>query len=184
MKKIIYIILSLFVFSCTTKQNVIDTGLVDLSPYPGTVMDYLRQDTMNFKEVVHLIEFSGLTDLFEGKIDSLPEITFFTAKGWMYPIKILQSENPETVKNYLLNQIVSKKILSTDFTDNPENVQFLGGLSLPFWAQKINYMGMAEGALNIYYHLPGSWRPNNVRTSNIITKNGVIHRWEQGMPFN
>ena len=66
--------------SCDTQQNVINSGVS--SPYHDcTILDYLRGDEYNWELTVAMIERAGLQDLFEGRGDSLPEITFFAPRA-------------------------------------------------------------------------------------------------------
>lgn len=67
--------------SCDTQQNVINSGVS--SPYHDcTILDYLRGDEYNWELTVAMIERAGLQDLFEGRVDSLPEITFFAPPSY------------------------------------------------------------------------------------------------------
>lgn len=77
-----YIILASLIISllACTKQDVIDTGVPN-ARYNGHMMQFLRADDYNWKLTVELIERAGLTDLFEGKVDSLKEITFLGLKS-------------------------------------------------------------------------------------------------------
>nr|WP_288215268.1 hypothetical protein [uncultured Butyricimonas sp.] len=97
MKKIAIIIFVLAGFAaCDTRQDVIDTGIS--SPYfEGNMMEYLRSDAYNWELTVQMIERAGLTDLFEGRVDSLSEITFllprvipFSVSCWIPVIRINQ----------------------------------------------------------------------------------------------
>ena len=63
-------------FACTTKQDVIDGG-VSSPYYDGTIMEYLRSNTEQWGYTVQMIERAGLTDLFEGRVDTVPTMTFF-----------------------------------------------------------------------------------------------------------
>jgi hypothetical protein len=77
-----YIIAAIMILSMNacTKQTVVDTGVPD-ARYNGTMMQFLRADDYNWKLTVELIERAGLTDLFEGRVDSLKEITFLGFKS-------------------------------------------------------------------------------------------------------
>ena len=44
----------------------------------------MRGDTYNWELTVQMIEHAGLTDLFEGKVDTMPVITF-----WGIPYNVL-----------------------------------------------------------------------------------------------
>ena len=68
--------LAAWFMSCDPKQDVIYTGVSD-PHFDGTMMDYLRSDERNWDLTVEMIERADLVDLFEGQVDTLPEITFF-----------------------------------------------------------------------------------------------------------
>ena len=92
MKNILLIAGILFVLSaCDTKQTIIDTGISN--PYfDGTMMEYLRSDNYNWELTVEMIEHAGLTDLFEGTVDSLPTITFFAPPSYSILRFLLESQ--------------------------------------------------------------------------------------------
>ena len=76
MRYSILIGLVLAVTACDTKQDVYNTGVA--SPYfDGNVMEYLRSHGEDWDLTVQMIERAGLTDLFEGRVDTMPDITFF-----------------------------------------------------------------------------------------------------------
>ena len=95
MKKIAIIIFVLAGFAaCDTRQDVIDTGIS--SPYfEGNMMEYLRSDAYNWELTVQMIERAGLTDLFEGRVDSLSEITFFAPKSYSVLRFLLDSRHKD-----------------------------------------------------------------------------------------
>lgn len=69
------------VWACDTEQKVIDTGVSN--PYfDGTIMDYLRSNDKNWDLTVEMIEHADLTDLFEGQVDTCPEITFWAPPAY------------------------------------------------------------------------------------------------------
>lgn len=77
MKKILIgLSMCIVCFACTTKQDVIDGG-VSSPYYDGTIMEYLRSNTEQWGYTVQMIERAGLTDLFEGRVDTVPTMTFF-----------------------------------------------------------------------------------------------------------
>lgn len=78
-KHILAALMAISLLSCT-KQDVINTGVPN-AQYNGNMMQYLRSDDYNWKLTVELIERAGLTDLFEGRVDSLKEITFLGFKS-------------------------------------------------------------------------------------------------------
>ena len=137
MKKIIIILMLFLVFcniSCT-RQDVYDTGIS--SPYfDGTIMDYLRSDDYNWQLTVEMIEHAGLTDLFEGKVDTCPEITCWGIKSHVIQRYLLHSKNGNitgekyaTIKempaklcrDYILRYVTKGKFLKKDIAyRNPE----------------------------------------------------------------
>ena len=114
--------------SACTQQNVINTGVS--SPYHDcNIMDYLRSDKYNWELTVQMIEHAGLTDLFEGRVDTLPEITFWGIPSYSIQRFIFDSqenEDLETVytkvteipqslcREFLLKHVTKGKILKAD----------------------------------------------------------------------
>ena len=92
MKKIMILwIIVASAWACDTKQDVWNSGVC--SPYfDGTIMDYLRADNYNWELTVAMIERAGLTDLFEGQVDTLPEITFWAPKSYSIARWLLDSQ--------------------------------------------------------------------------------------------
>ena len=112
--------------SCDPKQDVWDSGIS--SPYHDcTIMEYLRGDDYNWGLTVELIEHAGLTDLFEGQVDTLPEITF-----WGFPsysvLRYLYDNNMESVseidvetsRELVLMHVTKGKVLKKDVAERDE----------------------------------------------------------------
>ena len=79
------------VWACDTEQKVIDTGVSN--PYfDGTIMDYLRSNNKNWDLTVEMIEHAGLTDLFEGQVDTCPAITFWAPPAYSILRFMLESQ--------------------------------------------------------------------------------------------
>lgn len=134
MKTVISIIFLLLFMSCT-QQDVVNTGIS--SPYfNGTIMDYLRSDVYNWGLTVEMIEQAELIDLFEGKVDSCPEITFWGVKSHVIQRYLLQSKNgkipgeqfnsikempKDLCRAYLLRYITKGKYIKNDIAyRNPD----------------------------------------------------------------
>lgn len=111
-----------------TRQDVINTGLS--SPYHDcNMMDYLRSDKYNWELTVQMIEHAGLTDLFEGKVDTLPQITFWGISSYSIQRFIFDSRDNDTPGNvyakvtdipvplcreFLLKHVAKGKLLKAD----------------------------------------------------------------------
>ncbi|MFR7877511.1 MAG: hypothetical protein ACLU4J_14560 [Butyricimonas paravirosa] len=76
MNKIFIILLMVFIGSACTKENFIDTGKAS-GIFDGNILEYMKNDPYNWDSTVVVIEWAGLTSLFEGKDAQYPEITFF-----------------------------------------------------------------------------------------------------------
>ncbi|MFR1242516.1 MAG: hypothetical protein ACLSDJ_15600, partial [Butyricimonas faecihominis] len=110
----------LFVLAGCTKQTIIDTGIC--SPYHDcSIMDYLRADDYHWGWTVKMIEYAGLTDLFEGKVDSLPEITFLGIPSmaverlvYDYEVDSVSDLSRNKCRRILLQHVAKGKILKDD----------------------------------------------------------------------
>lgn len=171
--------------SCTPEQEIINTGLVDTTPYSGSMYEYMLNDTLNFNYITFLIEKADLIDLFTGNVDSLAQITFFTERGFDIAIQLqrknidIRNISKEMAKNILFERITKGRILKNDIPSSKEGGQkiyFLNGNYLHFFTIKHPYMDMpeVEGPVVLYYQIGLFAYP--VKTTNIQTKNGVIHR--------
>ena len=100
MRVIILILCCMGVLSACTQQDVINSGVS--SPYHDcNMMDYMRGDTYNWELTVQMIEHAGLTDLFEGKVDTMPVITFWGIPSYSIQRFIFDShENEDLTKVY------------------------------------------------------------------------------------
>ena len=116
------------IWACDTEQKVIDTGVSN--PYfDGTIMDYLRSNDKNWDLTVEMIEYADLTDLFEGQVDTCPEITFWAPPAYSILRFMLESQKAavpgeiytkiadipkELCRTFLLKHVVNKKYLKSD----------------------------------------------------------------------
>ena len=128
MRAIILILCCVWILSACTQQDVINSGVS--SPYHDcNMMDYMRGDTYNWELTVQMIEHAGLTDLFEGKVDTMPVITFWGIPSYSIQRFIFDShENEDLTKVYtkvsdipkslcrefLLKHVTKGKILKED----------------------------------------------------------------------
>lgn len=136
MKKLILLLVTVSIMvSCDTEQTVIDTGVCD--PYfEGTIMDYLRAREDGYWDLtIQMIERADLTDLFEGRVDDCPQITFFAPPSYAIQrfmldsrkdkingtnqidgeYKVIEDFTVEQCRNYILYHVVNEKRLKNSF---------------------------------------------------------------------
>ncbi|WP_018338145.1 hypothetical protein [Butyricimonas synergistica] len=195
MKKILLGCMVLLIFVACTKQTVYDTGIS--SPYyEGSIMDYLRSNDYEWGYTVQLIEQAGLSDLFEGRVDSLPEITFLgipsmTVERYMYEKRYdsIQQIDPDIAKFMVLQHVTKGKILKKDVAyrnreykandplqDGCTDITMLQGNKVRFWRDKSDYAGVPDAgaetmslwSLQTNLQIPMS-------SPDIQPENGVVH---------
>lgn len=209
MKDILLILCFLVGLSaCDTQQHVIDTGTA--SPYfDGTMMEFLRADAYNWELTVKMIERAGLTDLFEGRVDTLPEITFWGLKSYSIQRYIwdeqmkngnnIQSVEDISVKdcrNFILHYVSKGKLLKKDiayrnmdyqiFDERQEGrtvITCLAGNQFYAYLETSPYGGVADGgAVTLKLYSP-VYEKIPMATPDIQPKNGVIHALNYGHAF-
>ena len=129
--KYIYKLLISFLFtgifaSCETKQDVWDTGIA--SPYHDcSIMEYLRGDKYNWELTEELIEHAGLTELFEGQVDTLSEITFwgfpsYSVLRYLYDCELesVSQIDKDKAKEIVLMHVMKGKVLQEDVVPRDE----------------------------------------------------------------
>jgi putative lipoprotein len=122
----INIVLAGILVACDTKQDVWNTGIC--SPYHDcSIMEYLRGDDYNWELTVELIERAELTDLFEGQVDSLPEITFwgfpsYAVLRYLYDNKLESVDEiaVTTARELVLMHVMKGRVLTKDIAKRNE----------------------------------------------------------------
>ena len=181
--------------SCDPKQDVWDSGIS--SPYHDcTIMEYLRGDDYNWGLTVELIEHAGLTDLFEGQVDTLPEITF-----WGFPsysvLRYLYDNNMESVseidvetsRELVLMHVTKGKVLKKDVAERDEeyyiydeeqtggtDLYTLTNSHLKAYIDKSDYMFVPDGGpetMYLYSFTAETMVP--LASPDIQPTNGVVH---------
>lgn len=180
---------------CDTKQNWIDTGVS--SPYHNcSIMEYLRGDAYNWELTVEMIERADLTDLFEGQVDTLPEITFFGIPSysilrylWDNEMESVNELTPEFCRETVLNHVVKGKYLKADIayrnpnyliTDSQQDggteLITLGGRQLKAYVDKSEYGGVPDaGAETMYLYSFSAYTQVPLASPDIQPLNGVVH---------
>ncbi len=75
MRSIVFSVVVLFLFSCNTKYNIIDTGLAN-GKFAGNMYEYLQSNHYDWDSTVLMIKKADLVDLFEVKRAGYETITF------------------------------------------------------------------------------------------------------------
>lgn len=202
MKQLFLIICCLGNLVACTQQEVINTGVS--SPYHDcSIMEYLRGDTYNWELTVQMIEHAGLTDLFEGEVDSLPEITFWGITSYSIQRFIFDSQEnddpnyvytkvtdiPQDLCREILLKHVSKgKILKSDIAyrnkeyeinepgqDGGTWITCLAGNRFIAYLEKKAYADVPEaGETNLRCWSP-TWGKIPMASPDIQPLNGVVH---------
>lgn len=206
MKNITLYLILLCTFTSCTKQEIIDTGIAK-ARFDGSIMAYLRQDPYNWKLTVQMIERGGLTDIFEGNVDSLKEITFFGPTSYSILRHLydngLDSVNqltPQFCKESILKYIVKGKHLKESFpyrntqyliNDNRQpqsgyqKLNTVGGSELRAYLEKTAYADIPEAGpilMYLYSVTQGMFVP--LASPNIQPNNGVVHSLNYNFKFN
>lgn len=212
MRKVYFFIGLLFTFvSCETQQEVIDGG-VSSPYYDGTIMDYLRSNDENWELTVQMIERAGLTDLFEGKVDTVLEITFFAPPSYSIfrylmdsKYKNVSDEKYETVadvpkdlcRSLILKHVVVGKFLKDDIgfrnmdynifaveQDGGSRFTCMDGNRVIAYLEKTPYKGVPDvGPIEMNLYSFTRGVMIPLATPNIQPKNGVVHALNYGYDF-
>ena len=199
MKTFLYIFISscvLFTFrSCDTKQEWWNSGIS--SPYHDcSIMEFLRRDSYNWELTVELIERAQLTNLFEGQVDSLKEITFLAPPSYSI-LRHLYDNNLEKVSELsqdeccqlVLKHVIKGKHLKEEIIfRNPDYLildtrqdgfsEFtcVGGNKIRVWKDKSAWAGVPDvGPETMYIYSFNAQQNVPLATPNIQPLNGVVH---------
>ena len=213
--KTLYFILSLCLVGalagCEPKQEVIYTGVS--SPYfDGTVMDYLRSNEKNWDLTVEMIERAGLEDLFEGKVDTCPEITFFAPPAYSIQRFIWESQEQakdgyvyesvadipvDSCRSYILRCVAKGKFLKGDIGFRNESYrlmdaeqdggtlfQMLDGNWVRACEEKSDWKGVPDiGPVSLQLWSVTRQIEVIVASPDIQPTNGVVHALHYGFDF-
>lgn len=201
----------LSLFGCEPKQEVIYTGVSN--PYfEGSIMEYLRSNDKNWDLTVEMIERAGLVDLFEGKVDTLQEITFFAPPA--YSIQRFIWESQEQAKNgyvyesvadipvdscrsYILRCVVKGKYLKEDIGFRNEQYRIydeeqdggtefvtLDGNRLRACLEKSDWKGVPDaGPVSLQLWSITKSALVDIASPDIQPHGGVVHALHYGFEF-
>ena len=196
MKRIfIYMIAAFVLWACDTKQEWIDTGIS--SPYHDcSIMENMRKDTYNNRLTVEMIEYAGLTDLFEGKDKTYREITFFAPPShtilryiWNNGKEKISDFTKEDCRKLILKHVVKGKFLKKDIAyrnmkyvitdpkqDGGSKLTCLEGNVLHVYVDKTEYGGVPEAGPEIMYiYSITAATKVPLSSPDIQPLNGVVH---------
>ena len=181
--------------SCDPKQDVWDSGIS--SPYHDcSIMEYLRGDDYNWELTVELIEHAGLTDLFEGQVDTLPEITFwgfpsYSVLRYLYDnnLESVSEIDVETSRELVLMHVTKGKMLKESIAERDDeyyiydeeqtggtDVYTLTGNHLKAYIDKSDYLFVPDGGSeDMYLYSFTSETMVPLASPNIQPTNGVVH---------
>ena len=181
--------------SCDTQQEWFDSGVS--SPYHDcSIMEYLRQDDYNWELTVEMIERADLTDLFEGQVDTLPEITFFAPPSysilrylWDNELEQVSELTPEFCREIILRHVVKGKHLKADIAyRNPDylatderqdgctDFTCISGNKLRAWVDKSAWGGVPDaGPETMYLYSFDAMINVPLASPDIQPLNGVVH---------
>jgi len=174
-------------------------------------MEYLRSDNYNWELTVEMIEHAGLTDLFEGTVDSLPTITFFAPPSYSILRFLWESQEKGDPNNYykkvndipvnlcrefILKHVVKGKHLKESIKfrnmsyyinaaeqDGGTPLTCLNGNRIIAYLER-EYAGVADtGAIKMHLF---SWTADSyvpLASPDIQPTNGVVHALNYGYDF-
>ena len=203
--------LAAWCMSCDPKQDVIYTGVSD-PHFDGTMMDYLRSDERNCDLTVEMIERADLVDLFEGQVDTLPEITFFAPPAYSIQRFIWESqEEPkdgetyesvadipvEKCRSYILRCVAKGKYLKEDIGFRNESYrlmdpeqdggtlfEMLDGNLVRACEEKSDWKGVPDiGPVTLQLWSVTQQIEVPVASPDIQPTNGVVHALSYGFDF-
>lgn len=212
MKKLLFILgICVTLGACNTKQDVIDGGIS--SPYyDGNIMQYLRSNEEQWSYTVQMIERADLTELFEGRVDTAREITFFAPPSFSVhrylmdlKYKAPEGERYESIdelpedlcRELILKHVVIGKHLKEDMgfrnmdydihspdQDGGTRLRTIGGCSLIGYREKSAYQGIPDaGPVHMFLYSVTAGRQIPLATPDIQPVNGVIHALNYGYDF-
>lgn len=190
-------VLALFLSGACTKQRIIDTGTAE-AHFKGSMMQYLRADDYNWKLTVQLIERGGLTDLFEGKVDTLKAITFLGPTSQSVLRYLLDNKldsvirlTPAFCRETILKHVVKGKTLKENIAYREKQYYVydpnqpvtgyttfhtLAGGNIRAYLEKTSYGATPDvGPVQMYLYSMTKGLPVPLASPDIQPDNGVVH---------
>lgn len=193
MKNLVVILGLLFLFSCETKYNYIDTGLAK-EQFEGTTWEYLHSNHYDWDSVVVMIERAGMEELFKGGEEGYEEFTFFGPTNlsilrWMIRNDYEQiADIPvEMCRDFIRRHVVAgvhyrdeiprgEAVLGQIQGNGGEVMTAMAGNRLWVYTEQKPYENIPDvGPVFIYIRSLDTQTSIEVASSNIKTYTGVVH---------
>lgn len=201
MKKILLLCaLSLFIFSCNTKDNFIDTGISN-GKHDCTMLEYLKSSSYDWDSTVLVIKRASLEHMFDGTDSKYKQITFWGPTN--HSIRRFMLDNKyETVndipvelcRKYMLNHIVIGRYMKSDIAFSTPSVtaEIIGGTIFTCeGGSQIKAYKVTEaygdvdgaGAVKLRLYSITTQQKIPMASPDIETNTGVVHSLNGGYTF-
>lgn len=178
--------------SCTDNDNYRPVNRY----YDCSLLDYLKQNSQ-YDSLVLMIQKAGLENLYSGKMQDYPELTFFAFTNASLVIYMQQTFSPDgerlywqindipdkTCRDLLLSHTITKKYKRDDFGFEIKGT-LSGGTLLPnllddtvrIYRIKTDFYGTADiGIPRLAIHFKANGAIENLATYNQEMQNAVLH---------
>lgn len=188
------IMVAISVLSSCTEKNFIDTGKAS-GIFNGSMMEYLRAHQQDWDITVEVIDYAGLTDLFDGKDPKYKEITFFgptklSILRYMLENKIekVSDRSKEEWRQMMLKYVIEGKHMKESFTkggvkEGGDNVSTLGDYTIRVYKQTDSYNTKPEAGAVVLYVQFANRSPYGIASADIEPNNGAVHSLPYGYTF-
>ena len=196
MNKIFIILLMVFIGPACTKENFIDTGKAS-GIFDGNILEYMKNDPYNWDSTVVVIEWAGLTSLFEGKDAQYPEITFFGPTRLSIPrymlnngIERIKDVEPEVWKEMMLRYVIPGKHMKDSFAvgdidDGGDEFTAIAGNRIRVYRKLNPYKDTPDvGAATLHIQsIDTGYSIVMIASADIEPDNGAVHSLVYGFTF-
>lgn len=196
MNKIFIILWIVFAGTACTQENFIDTGKAS-GVFDGNLLEYMRSHPLDWDSTVVVIEWAGLTTLFEGNDTQYPEITFFgptklSILRYMLNNKIerIKDVEPEVWKNMLLRYVIAGKHMKDSFAigdveGGGDEFTTLAGNRIRVYRKLNPYKDTPDvGAVTLHVQsVDTGYSIVQIASADIEPDNGAVHSLVYGFTF-
>ncbi|WP_051774770.1 fasciclin domain-containing protein [Formosa agariphila] len=188
MKKILVYLLVIFsAFSCTTQDNLIDSGLANGELSDKTIYEYLLTDDYNWDLTVQMIEHAGLTDVFNGIDPNYPQVMFMgltshSIRKWIYTqnLESVSQTDPEVCRQILLNHLFEDVYLRDEIPliqDGGVYITSIGGAEIQLFTEEDIDLIYGVGPVLVKFNSADgtSIRFAQIASADIHPSNGIVH---------
>lgn len=192
MKRIIGIGAMLFsLWACDPQDNFIDTGLS--KTHDCSIYEYLHTSSYNWDSTILLIRRADLVELFEGKDDRYPQITFFGMTNHSIRRYLLEKNIARVMdldaafcRELLLKHLVGRRVMSADIDFRIPDIggeikggtklTCMGGNVLLLYREQDDYAGVENaGAIHLRMYSVTLDVKVPMASPDIDLMNGAVH---------